>query len=42
MDIYTFKEEFQKLMEPSIQRKLLPDYLKRTICLGVHTLLLQK
>ena len=28
MDIYTFQTEFEKLISPNIQKKLLPDYLK--------------
>ena len=29
MDFYTFKTEFQKLIEPSVQKKYRADYLKR-------------
>ena len=29
MDFSTFKTQFQKLIEPTIQKKYWPDYLKR-------------
>jgi hypothetical protein len=41
MDIYTFQTEFEKLISPNIQNKLLPDYLKKNYLDG-HALLLVK
>ena len=39
IDIYTFKEEFKKLIEPTVQKKLLPDYLKKNyLCGSAYTL----
>ena len=34
IDIYTFQSEFEKLISPNIQKKLLPDYLKRNFLEG--------
>ena len=42
MDIYSFKEEFKRLVEPVIPKKLLPDYLKKNYLTGgAHTLVYQ-
>ena len=35
MDIYTFQTEFEKLISPNIQKKLLPDYLKNNYLEGL-------
>ena len=42
MDIYTFQSEFEKLISPNIQRKLLPDYLKKNYVAGPALLLVQE
>ena len=34
MDIYSFQTEFEKLISPRIQKKLLPEYLKRNYLEG--------
>ena len=35
MDIYTFRSEFEKLIQPLVLRKLWSDYLKRNhLCSG--------
>ena len=34
IDIYTFQSEFEKLISPNIQEKLLPDYLKNNYLEG--------
>ena len=39
IDYYTFKAEFEKLISPRVQSKLLPDYLKNK---GKHCKLLKK
>ena len=41
MDFYTFKAEFEKLVSPRVQGKLLPDYLKNNYLDG-HALALVK
>ena len=42
LDIYTFQTEFEKLVSPNIQRKLLPDYLKRNYLDGPALLLVKE
>ena len=42
LDIYTFQTEFEKLVLPNIQRKLLPDYLKRNYLDGPALLLVKE
>ena len=34
MNIYTFHNEFQKLVEPALQKKYWPDYLKKNYLSG--------
>ena len=34
MDYHTFKAEFEKLISPRVQAKLLPDYLKHNYLEG--------
>ena len=42
LDIYTFQPEFEKLVSSNIQRKLLPDYLKRNYLDGPALLLVKE
>ena len=42
MDIYTFQNEFEKLISPNIQKKLLPDYLKNNYLEGQALLLVKE
>ena len=42
LDIYTFQTEFEKLVSPNLQRKLLPDYLKRNYLDGPALLLVKE
>ena len=42
LDIYTFQTEFEKLVSPNIQRKLLPDYLKMNYLDGSALLLVKE
>ena len=42
MDVYTFRAEFEKLIEPTIQEKLWPDYLKRNYLSGSALTLVEK
>ena len=42
LDIYTFRAEFEKLIEPVVQRKLWPDYLKRNYLTGPAVTLVDK
>ena len=42
MDIYTFQNEFDKLISPNIQRKLLPDHLKKNYLEGPVLLLVEE
>ena len=41
LDFYSFKSEFEKLIVPRVQEKLLPDYLKNN-CLEGHALQIVK
>ena len=42
MDIYTFQTEFEKLISPDIQKKLLPDYLKTNYLEGQALMLVKE
>ena len=42
MDLFTFKSEFQKLIEPTVQKKYLADYLKRNYLTGTALTLVEK
>ena len=42
MDFYTFKSEFQKLIEPQVKKQLLSDYLKRNYLTGSAFTLVEK
>ena len=42
MDLFTFKTEFQKLVEPTVQKKYWPDYLKRNYLSGSALTLVEK
>ena len=42
MDFYTFKSEFKKLVEPTIQKKYWADYLKRNYLTGMAFTLVEK
>ena len=42
MDFYTFKTEFQKLVEPTVQKKYWADYLKRNYLTGSALTLVEK
>ena len=42
LDIYTFQTDVEKLVSPNIQRKLLPDYLKRNYLDGPALLLVKE
>ena len=42
IDFYTFKSEFEKLVVPVIQAKLLPDYLKNNLLEGQALLLVKE
>ena len=42
MDIYSFQTEFEKLISPRIQKKLLPEYLKRNYLEGPALLLVKE
>ena len=42
IDIYTFKSEFQKLIEPNVQKKYLADYLKKNFLTGAALNLVEK
>ena len=42
MDIYNFRAEFEKLIEPVVLRKLWPDYLKRNYLSGSALTLVEK
>ena len=42
MDFYTFKSEFQKLVEPVVQKQFLADYLKRNYLCGAALNLVDK
>ena len=42
MDIYSFQTEFEKLISPRIQKKLLPEYLKRNYLEGPVLLLVKE
>ena len=41
IDIYTFQAEFEKLYLPSVQRKLIPDYLKNNYLEGQALILVK-
>ena len=42
MDYFTFKSQFQKLIEPKVQKKYWPDYLKRNYLSGQAYTLVEK
>ena len=42
MDFFTFRTEFKKLVEPKIQKKFWPDYLKRNYLGGQALNLIEK
>ena len=42
IDIYTFKSEFKKLVEPRVQKKYYADYLKRNYLSGPASVLVEK
>ena len=42
IDFYTFKSEFQKLVEPHVKKQLLSDYLKRNYLSGSAFTLVEK
>ena len=42
MDIYTFQTEFERLISPNIQKKLLPDYLKNNYLEGDTLILVRE
>ena len=42
IDIYTFRSEFKKLVEPRVQKKYYADYLKRNYLSGPASVLVQK
>ena len=42
MDLYTFKSEFKKLVEPVVQKQFLADYLKRNYLSGSALNLVEK
>ena len=42
MDFYTFRSQFQKLVEPAVQKKYWADYLKRNYLGGSALLLVEK
>ena len=42
MDFYTFKSEFKKLVEPTIQKRYWADYLKRNYLTGMAFTLVEK
>ena len=42
IDFYTFKSEFQKLVEPQVKKQLLSDYLKRNYLTGSAFTLVEK
>ena len=42
MDFYTFKSEFKKLVEPTVQKKYWADYLKRNFLCGSALILVEK
>ena len=41
VDIYTFQSEFEKLYLPSLQKKLIPDFLKNKYLEGHYLVLLK-
>ena len=42
MDIYIFRAEFEKLVQPTVRRLLWPDYLKRNYLTGSALTLVEK